>query len=733
MGEPYDGQQARDWQPFVGEEANAVVERKEMPDGAKQKVVRAASAILRRGRNPHGPLGTTTGLVVGYVQSGKTLSFTTVIALARDNAFPLIIVVAGTSKDLFRQTTERLLEDLQVNAFDGPPHWVHLSNPDIGSRQTVQAVLDNWRDDSIPREEKASLLVTVMKHHHRLDNLNTLLREFDLHDVPVVVIDDEADQASLNARAKHDDASTTYRRLLELRDRLPNHTFLQYTATPQAPLLINIIDVLSPEFPEVLVPGEGYVGGIDFFGGNRQLTRVIPDDEVPSADNQLTEPPESLLAALRVFFVGVSASLLKMRWSKKNPNRSMLVHPARTTLEHFQYFQTIQAVKAEWVRILDLPEADQDRRDLVADFLEAHQDLSATVGPDIAEFPSIMARLRRDMAQTQVREVNRRVGNRSRDFDWRQAYAWILVGGQAMDRGFTVKELTVTYMPRGIGTGNADTLQQRARFFGYKRHYLGYCRIYLEAAALGAFEGYVDHEEEMRDELRAIQDNGSALTDWKRRFILSDDLRPCRTSVIQQKIVRGNYADDWFLPHMPKMSRAIVAANRELFSEVGHSYQFNLDTTFGQPAQQHLHCDQALLDTVLQNILLRYRVEDPTDTQNMLGLLLQLSRALKANPGETVSLYKMRPAYLGSRGLKNDRMASIGQLHQGPTRSGAGYSYPGDRDFRDQNRVTIQLHTVNLTENDVLVSESVPILAVWVPQRMDLHWVIQDQSVGGGQ
>jgi hypothetical protein len=121
-------------------------------------------------------------------------------------------------------------------------------------------------------------------------------------------------------------------------------------------------------------------------------------------------------------------------------------------------------------------------------------------------------------------------------------YAWILVSGQAMDRGFTVKELTVTYMPRGIGTGNADTLQQRARSFGYKRRYLGYCRIYLEAAALDAFHGYVRHEEQMREELTGVQQRGESLANWKRRFVLDEDVRPCRVNVIDQEIVRG-YAD----------------------------------------------------------------------------------------------------------------------------------------------------------------------------------------------
>ena len=78
----------------------------------------------------------------------------------------------------------------------------------------------------------------------------------------------------------------------------------------------------------------------------------------------------------------------------------------------------------------------------------------------------------------------------------------------ALDRGFTVDSLSVTYMPRGVGVGNADTLQQRARFFGYAKlkGYFGICRVYLEQALKVAFTDYVEHEQIMRGELEKSQD-----------------------------------------------------------------------------------------------------------------------------------------------------------------------------------------------------------------------------------
>jgi len=716
------------WRPSIGQEATSLLEQQRLTPTAAEEIKQAAAHILAQGQDPSGADGERTGLVVGYVQSGKTLSFTTVIALARDNQIPVVIVVAGTTVNLFDQTVERLLEDLQVNTSYGPPRWLHISYPDIGSRQTVQNAINSWRNPNLAAAQKPTLLLTVNKQYQRLGNLHQLLSELDLRGVPAIVVDDEADQASLNNLANRGGQSTTYGALLALRDQLPHHTLLQYTATPQAPLLINIADVLSPEFVDVLEPGDGYVGGLEFFGENRPFTRVIPAEEVPSAENELSEPPGTLLEALRIFFIGVSAGV--STWGEENQNRSMLVHPSRTTLEHFQYFQAIREVCGEWARILDLPNNDPDRGELIDAFRQAHTSLAETADEALPPFSTLLPRLRDDIMATQVREINRRRGNRSRDINWRQAYAWILVGGQKMDRGFTVKGLTVTYMPRGIGTGNADTLQQRARFFGYKRGYLGFCRIYLESEALGIYETYVTHEEEMRAELQGVSERGEPLSSWKRRFILDDDLNPCRASVIQHAIQRGNYSDNWYFPHMLKMSDAVVRANQDVCERFCERFNFVRERQFTQLAQQHDTVDTVPLRDVIDGLLLQYTVEDADDSERNLGLLLQLAQALRRWPDDTVRVYRMRPSFNDAeRGLDgNGKISSIRRLLQGPTRSGTGYSYPGDHEFRDQERLTVQIHRLNLTEAGERVRRAVPVLAIWVPARMALDWITQDQQ-----
>src|SRR5882724_4367213 len=82
------------WIPIEREQALGVVARSKIHEKEQEKLIQAAAEILGSGLNPNDKRGSTTGLVVGYVQSGKTLSFTTVIALARDNGFPLVILIA---------------------------------------------------------------------------------------------------------------------------------------------------------------------------------------------------------------------------------------------------------------------------------------------------------------------------------------------------------------------------------------------------------------------------------------------------------------------------------------------------------------------------------------------------------------------------------------------------------------------------------------------------------------
>jgi hypothetical protein len=186
---------------------------------------------------------------------------------------------------------------------------------------------------------------------------------------------------------------------------------------------------------------------------------------------------------------------------------------------------------------------------------------------------------------------------------------------------------------------------------------------------------------------------------------------------------------------MARMSDEAITDNTELIDGFLGQMQMQPDTTFvsNQAAQQHTVASAVPLRTVLENLLVNFRVQGAVDSNHMIGLLLQLEKALESDLNETARVYRMRPNYRSKRGLdKMGLISSIRHLQQGPTKSSDGYSYPGDWAFIDPESVVVQVHVFDLTkgkgEREVLVRQAVPLLAVWVPKRMQADWLAQDQS-----
>ncbi len=717
------------WQPVKGQGIDQLLQAKfGSDDEVMAKVAAASSSILGRCVDPKGKSDCwDTGLVIGYVQSGKTLSFTAVGAMARDNGYPIVIVIAGTSRPLFGQSEARLLKDLEIST-GSARRWAHLSNPSTRDRGALESVISGWADPKTPSSMRRSALITVMKHHGRLASLATLLASVDLQGVPALVVDDEADQASMNNNVNRSgEASPTYRRIAEVRSQLPRHTFLQYTATPQAPLLINIIDELSPNFVEVIEPGEGYVGGkelfIDSIGSH---VETIPDNEIPTKDEPLEGPPDSLLRALQIFLVGAACGFIK---DEGHGNRSMLIHPSRLVADHAEYYRWVQRSMELWKETLADEGYSADRDKLVASFREAYENIATTVD-DLPSFEEVLRYLVPTIRNTLPIEVNKG----TKEVPWHNAYPWILVGGQALDRGFTIEGLTVTYMPRGPGTRQADTIQQRGRFFGYKKGYVGYVRLWLEEDVRDAFRSYVEHEEMIRADLVNHARTGEPLDRWRRRFIMDPSLRPTRASVIDLDLIRGRFSDKWFQTTVPALSRA--KDNRTVIDELESKLSFEPDE--GHPdrseTQRHRVAEGVPLRDVLP-LLVQFEHSDPGDRYSYTGLLVQLSAALEHDRDLSCSVYLMGPEKSRrQRGINTS--GEVTNLFQGAypeDKAKRGSVYKGDAYVRSSEHVSVQLHRLDLTSGRgtavVKGGEDVPAIAVWVPRSLARGYVVQEETI----
>jgi hypothetical protein len=709
------------WLPFQREQAIGVARRSGI-DGIEQtNLIRSAAEILGSGIDPRKGPAKATGLVVGYVQSGKTLSFTTVIGLARDNGFPLVIVVGSNKNNLLTQSHQRLMRDLDVEGGEGLPDWIMDKNPKEQSgryEQLLKQTIANWRDPTRDQEEKPTLLLTVLKQNHRLSALTAILRKLDMTRVPALIIDDEADQAGLNTKVNQGLESTTYTRLRELREALPCHTYLQYTATPQAPLLINIADVLSPDFVHVLEPGVGYVGGTEFFKPQSSYVSVIPPAAIPPNNALPVEPPEIFLTAMRIFFVDLAVSIIK-----KSGRRSMLVHPAVERVVHQGTVRWVTAAKDNWISVLGTSANDPDREDELAEFRKAYDELARTERA-LPPFDAIVEKLPRALRNTTVIEFNTRGSPKTPEINWRHAEGWILVGGLALDRGFTVDSLSITYMPRGVGVGNADAIQQRARFMGYKRKYLGLCRVYLEQNLKTAFEDYVQHEQTMRTELIRLETTGEDLRTWRRRLILDPSLHPCRRTVISDPYTRTRAGGGWTQQRGALLTAPARKANAAALAKLYSELPFRADTTYSsrEIAQQHEIARAVSMQKII-DALTEYQFEDPRDTAAFTGLLVTIAEAYRSDSTLTATVYRMRPRATGHRDINAD--GTIENFLQGRTDRPGGY--PGDTFYQQPGELTLQLHTYDLRQKKVTVAKAAPLIVAHVPPTLARDWLVQVQ------
>ena len=598
----------------------------------------------------------------------------------------------------------------------------------------LQRHLKNWVNPLIPKDKKRVCLVVVLKQHKRLANLLHCLHGIDLAKVPTLVIDDEADQASLNTFAAKNRStgsnknSTNYGEVIALKDVLPHHSYVQYTATPQANLLISLDDKLTPEFAELLTPGAGYVGGSILFKAHGDYAATIPDTEASATFATSTGPPATLVKALRVFLLGACAA----EELKVNTNRTMMVHPSQQTGPHNDYLRWVQDLAESWRCIT----ADETLREtFFDDFRDAYTDLLKTVAETLPTFDKLVKHLPLVMQMVSVREVNS-TGTGAAAISWSACEYWILVGGAKLDRGFTVEGLTVTYMPRPLALGNADSLQQRARFYGYKQKYLGYCRVYLRGDVRGAFEQYVEHEADIHKSLDKTR--GLPLKDWVRQFTLDSSMQPTRKGVIGIPVTEL-VATGWMQPKAAHHNASHLEVNRHALTafrqDLNLSYPGDnaanvdpdryIDKRVSSP-RNILH-ERVPLDYVIDQFLKKLQIGYPDDAFQLAGAILALRRLIEG--GESIADI----FFMGDLKPQNRSRATgdtINQVYSGKAPAGtndrAKLNYGGDKDFVATDRVTFHMRTFTLLKDDVNPEVSnVPWYAIHIPNSFKKRYLLQ--------
>lgn len=492
--------------------------------------------------------GKKTVMGLGYVQSGKTTSITALCAAAADRGFTLIVAILGSTILLRDQNRSRVEDKLGLD--EHSYRWVSI--PEFNLKSTSKDI-SNWL------EKDRIVFVPVIKNAKVINKVAEIFSLCNFHDRNILVIDDEADQASLNTKVEQFDESATYTAIKNLRAKLPTHLFVQYTATPYAPLLLPDGDPLMPEDVQFLMPGRGYTGGREFFiDHSQEVLRQIPSSDEQNAKTMLSALPISLEKAICNYIVGATHLFFQ---DKSNAPISMLVHSTFKNDLQAKYHFLLEKYLAKMKANDNLEESELGQ--LIQQERLYLYNLGVLQMSDVEFWEKV---------KYVIKEITLWLVNSASEvkkIKWNLAPFHILIGGNKLDRGFTVEGLTVTYMNRPV-SDQIDTLEQRARAFGYRTNLLPYCQFFATARTIRMLRGIVHTEDDLRVKLRDSLDDGKSVSQWAKEMglFLPGGAKPTRSSVIPS-LKNFNPDGEWFSLRKPFTDDSSKAENLEVLNNIG--------------------------------------------------------------------------------------------------------------------------------------------------------------------
>lgn len=399
------------------------------------------------------------GLLYGLIQSGKTSILTVAAAMAADHGFKCIIILTSDNNPLYSQTYKRTRQALRGLNVLGKNDWEDIEKFERQVRNSPFAVI-------------------CSKNTKTLSGILQALKSAGgkgAKGLPTLIIDDEADQASLNTYTSKgtDEISTINRLISELRDFFPVKTYLQVTATPQALFLQTPDHPYRPSFTVLSEPGEGYVGGEAFFGPESKLLRMVDIDEIEllRSTHQPT-PNDSVPAGLRDALLTFLAAATIKELKGDGRQYAFLCHVSHTRIDHDRIVRLIDKFKEETKNVLESTDSVK-KQTLLKDLKKAYDDLGTTE-KDLPPFEDVVAKLKFLIPGANIKLINAA----SNDEITLDHLYNIFVGGNKLGRGVTIEKLLVSYYGRNPRNPNSDTVLQHARMYGYRKNDLGVTRLF---------------------------------------------------------------------------------------------------------------------------------------------------------------------------------------------------------------------------------------------------------------
>lgn len=475
------------------------------------------------------------GLVIGDVQSGKTATYIGIINKAADAGYKLVVLLTGGTESLRQQTQYRVDEGLLgkdskvihsdkligVGHFPTQSKFLRAQGMTTHAKDFVATSLAGQAVNIDPNADHPYVFV-IKKNKTPLNNLITWLSgqfKDEQFDIPMLVVDDESDYASVNTNYKPDgDNNPTLinQKIRELLALTTRSSYMAFTATPFANVFIDhktFNDALKDDlFPHhyifALSSPSNYVGAKKYFGSSGAdvdassgLVDIIDaHDAFPAKHKSHLEVaalPDSLVDAVHTFVV---ASAIRLERGDQSA-RSMLVNVSRFKNVQGQVFDL---VAHEFARIKAAIEIHAQPPVVGPDHHKALIELAGAFETHFSDSQATWGEVRDHLFEavfdTTVELINSSRDKTSDD----KARNMIAVGGDVLSRGLTLDGLTISYFYRLVGA--ADTLLQMARWFGYRPGYEDLVRVWISPDVAAQFRFVSDVTEELREQIREMRD-----------------------------------------------------------------------------------------------------------------------------------------------------------------------------------------------------------------------------------
>lgn len=497
------------------------------------------------------------GLVLGDVQSGKTSNYLALCNKAADAGYKLVILLTGTIESLRKQTQERVDAGFvglnSRNVLQKNPEIKYIGVGNIDSNRTAFPFTNILSDFNSAKLQSLNFSITGMrepvilvlkKNKSVLENLATWLSTRNTSkigekiDLPLILIDDEADNASVNTNKEDKSPTVINNAIVEILKLFNRSSYVAVTATPFANIFIDPdldkgddeFNLFPSDFIYALSAPTNYIGMNKLFGENAEyedaleiIDDVILDESKgeyvfrskAKSNHQVPYLPDSLKSAIKYFLLVNAAMDI---CTKKTSHRSMLINVTQYVNVQNQVFDQVvvylRQLKSKIQAYSKLDYATALQNETIADLKRVWDIYGTQSGYD---FKIILQKLYEAVTPIEVRLVNQKAkekGVERLDYEpyKETGLRVIAIGGNSLSRGLTLEGLVVSYFDRN--SQMYDTLMQMGRWFGYRKGYEKLFKIWMEANAISWYQYITDATIELRDEILEMKRVGLTPKDF---------------------------------------------------------------------------------------------------------------------------------------------------------------------------------------------------------------------------